>query len=248
MKSQTSLILGDELFAKNQQFLKSVENDEPDNLPKNIKEFRRCENIGSQSQKYFNPDNFAFIVGVAVGIDRFEKWEDIDLKKEFTIYGTYTQQAYETDTATDWGCNGFLSKGKNIRRCACSHASKTIIYMKALYSGLIVPIGTACIEKHQIINPNDLKHLKKAIKETQKPKKEEPENPPIIEAKNEPKKPKCEYCGKSFIPKYEGGKNCLNCYLEHKKQCIKCGKNFLPSFKTREYAKKCYNCYIKCSA
>ena len=244
MKTETSIIL-DETF---KAFLKTFKNEnafimeqlrENDNKETTFyneiilkcRDFRRNFNIGKQNTKYFNPDNFAFIIALSLEIDKYNEWEDIFLNKSFSIDGVYTQKIDENDNSTDWGCSGFLTKGDEKQRCICSHASKTIVYLKSNETGIILPVGTNCIEKHKIISKENLKALEKGIKETQKKKNE------CI----------CEYCSKSFIPKFEGVKNCLCCYIQHKKPCIKCGIDFLPQYKTRKYAKKCYKCFIASS-
>lgn len=232
-----------------------------DEFIEKISEFRRIRNIGKMNKRYFHPDNFAFIISVICGGHRFENWEEIDIKKETLHVGSLTSQAHSDYSdkkfsgkfnLDDMWC---IMKNHHVK-CSCSHSSNDIYFIKGKYTNIVIPVGSSCIDKYEIISSERMKQLKKNItswKETYKQMREcvvckedfKCENRDVIHCvKCRPDtRPICEYCDKHFTPKFDTAKNCLDCYKTYKKECVVCRKTYLPSYKSKEYSTKCPKCY-----
>lgn len=233
-----------------------------DEFIEKISEFRRIRNIGKMNKKYFHPDNFAFITSVICGGHRFEKWEDIDIKKETQHVGTITSTAHSDFCDKEFSgkfnvdFTSWCIMDNHHIKCSCSHLSKDIYFIKGKYTNIVIPVGSSCIDKYEIISSETMKRIKKVItyhKETYKHFKEcvvckkdfKCENRDVIYCIDcrPDTRPICEYCDTHFTPKFQNAKNCLDCFKTYKKECVVCRKAYLPSYKSKDYSTKCPKCY-----
>jgi len=229
-------------------------------LTDTIPKYRKEHGIGQFGAKSRHPDNFAFILAVVLN-KQYEKWEDVDIKRElklrtvFTMPVMYKDNIYE-NTVYDDDIPCHIYEGMNT--CICGHPSNTIFLYETKKTGIVIPIGTSCVEKYGITDEKKVKKIKHIIKKAKDTlKMTRPclkcdadfvaENTEEVECKKcrVSKFPKCEYCFEEFRPKAEWMKTCIYCYKEHSRNCKCCDNVFLPPYKNKHFATMCGKCYYK---